>query len=88
MLVKMVSEDPRSPTCKNLRYLKESTGLDQPESYSSWRMREKLPAQNVPEMDKWRLGLLSKLMEMRQVRFMQIQDSKQITAMIESLCST
>ena len=40
MLVRMVHNDPRSTTCKNIRYLKRMTGLDAPEKYSSLRIRE------------------------------------------------
>ena len=88
MLVKMVSTDPRSTTCKNLRYLKEKTGLEQPESHCSWRVKGALPVQKVPEEQMWRLGLLANLMEMRQMKYMEVQDNQRITAMIDSLCST
>ena len=88
MLASMMASDPRSTTCKNLRYLRERTGLDQPEVFSSWRIKADMPVQSVPDHEKWRLGLLSKLLEMRQTKFMKVQDSKQITAMTDSLCST
>jgi hypothetical protein len=83
MLVKMVSSDPRSTTCKNLKYLRERTWLDQPEMLSSLRTTEVLPVKDVPQAGMWRLGLLSHLMEMKTV-----QDSQHITAMLDSLCST
>jgi hypothetical protein len=86
--IRMVSSDPRSTTCKNLRYLRERTGLDQPERLSSWRMAEVLPVQDVPQAEIWRLGLLSHLMEMKKKKFMEVQVSKRITAMLDSLCST
>ena len=88
MLVRMVSSDPRSTTCKNLRYLRERTGLDQPERCSSLRVTEVLPVQDVPQAEGWRLGLLSHLMEMKKKKFMEVQDSQRITAMLDSLCST
>ena len=75
MLARMVASDPRSTTCKNLRYLRERTGLDQPEVFSSWRIKADMPVQSVPDHEKWRLGLLSKLLEMRQTKFMKVQDS-------------
>ena len=87
-LVKMVENDSRSTTCQNLRYLRKVTNLDNAEQYSSWRIREELPKKFVPEAEKWRLGLLTKLMAMKQNQYMEVQDSKRITAMIESLCST
>ena len=88
MLVKMVENDPRSTTCQNLRYLRKVTNLENAEQYSSWRIREELPKKSVPEAEKWRLGLLAKLMAMKQNQYMEVQDSKRITAMVESLCST
>ena len=66
MLVNMVSTDPRSNTCKNLRYLREKTGLEQPQCYSSWKVKSTLPVQKVPADQMWRLGLMSKLMELKQ----------------------
>ena len=88
MLAKMVSVDPRSPTCKNLKYLRRAANHDQAERFSSWRVRELLPVQSVPEKEKWRLGLLTHLMELRQKRYIEVEDSKQICAMMDSLCST
>ena len=88
MLVRMVSSDPRSTTRKNLTYLRERTGLDQPEGLSSWRLAEVLPVQDVPQAEIWKLGLLSHVMEMKKKKFMEVQVSKRITAMLDSLCST
>ena len=88
MLVRMVSDDPRSNTCQNLRYLRRVTNLENPEQYSSWRIRKELPKKCVPDGEKWRLGLLSKLMTMKENMFMEVQESKKITAMVDSLCST
>ena len=66
MLVKMVSKDPRSTTFKNLKYLSLKTGIEQPHSYGSWKVREALPVQKVPMNEMCRLGLLAKLMEMEE----------------------
>ena len=88
MLDKMVSADPRSITCKNLKYLRKLTNHDQIECYSSWRVRELLPVQRVPDRESWRLGLLAKLLEQRQAKYLEVQDNKRICAMVDSLCST
>ena len=64
------------------------TGFEQPESYSSWKVREAQPVQRVPMNEMWRLGLLAKLMEIRRNKYMEVKDSQRITAMIDSLCST
>ena len=72
----------------NLRYLRLKTKLDQAELFSSCRVKEALPVQQVPEDQKWRLGLLSSLLKVRKEKYTRVQDAKQITAMIDSLCST
>ena len=88
MLARMVKADPRSTTCKNLRYLRKTTNLNQVENYSSGRIRDALPVKFVPEKETWRLGLLVSLLNMRTDFKLKVQDAKTITAMIDSLCST
>ena len=88
VLARMVSADPRSTTCRNLSYLREITGLANVEWYSSWRVRDSLPAMKVPEKERWRLGLLNSLLDMQSEKHLMVQDSKHICAMIDSLCST
>ena len=74
--------------CRNLKYLSLKSGLEQPHSYGSWKVREAMPLQRVPMNEMWRLGLLAKLMDMRRTKYMEVKDSQRITAMIDSLCST
>ena len=88
VLARMVAADPRSTTCRNLSYLREVTGMVNVEWYSSWRVRDSLPVQRVPEKERWRLGLLSSLLGMQSEKYMMVQDSKRICAMIDSLCNT
>jgi chorismate mutase len=35
----------------------------------------------------WRLGLMTKLMEIKQRKDMEVKDNQRITAMLDSLCS-
>ena len=88
VLARMVTDDPRSTTCANLRYLREVTKMVNVESYSSWRVRESLPIQKVPEREMWRVGLLNSLLNLRSEKYKMVQDSMHICAMIDSLCST
>ena len=88
VLARMVSADPRSTTCLNLRYLREVTKMENAEKYSSWRVRESLPVQKVPEKEMWRVGLLTHLLCLRSEKYKLVQDMKSISAMIDSLCST
>ena len=83
-----MKDDPRSHTCLNLRYLSQKTGLEKVESYAGWRVKEALGRKTVPESERWRLGLLTTLLSMKRDKFSQVQDSKQISAMIDSLSST
>ena len=83
-LVRIISADPRSVTCSNLRYLQRMTGLKQPQLYSV-RIKISLPVKQVPEPEKWRLVLLDNLMKMKYLR---VEVSKTICAMIDSLCNT
>ena len=87
-LVRIISADPRSVTCSNLRYLQRITGLSQPQLYSSARIKIALPIKEVPDSEKWRLGLLDNLMKMKKEKHLKVEDSKTICAMIDSLCNT
>ena len=87
-LARIVRQDPRSTTCKNLRMLSEKTSLSQPEFYSSERVKAALPVKSVPEAEQWRLGLLKSLIIVRDEKMNRIEDTRHICAMFESLCST
>ena len=88
VLSRIVRSDPRSSTCLNLRYLTQKTGLSKPEQFSSARIRMALPVQVVPDNEKWRLGLITRFMKMKAEKHLRVADSKHITAMMDSLCST
>ena len=88
ILSRIVTSDPRSPTCANLKYLKEMTKLHQPQFYSATRVRLALPVQHVPENEKWRLGLLTSLMKVQREKQSRVEDTKHIRGMIESLCNS
>ena len=88
LLARIVADDPRSTTCANLKYIERLAGLCQPELYSSHRVRAALPVREVPEQEKWRLGLLSKLFMLKSERYLRVEDTKTICAMLDSLCST
>ena len=71
VLARIVSVDPRSATCANLRYLEKLTGL-RPQFYSSVRIKLKLPVQKVPVAEEWRLGLLDNLLNMKSERYLRV----------------
>ena len=88
VLARIVETDPRSTTCLNLRYLSQITGLNRPACYSSSKIREALPSKEVPDNEKWRLGLITNLIKLKHERYHQVKDFKHICALIDSLCST
>ena len=87
-MARIVSDDPRSSTCRNLRLLRQVTGLSQPHLLSNYRMKASLPVKSVPEKESWRLGLLTTLLRWRVEKHTRAEDTSRICAMIESLCTT
>ena len=83
-LLKIVENDPRSTTYKNLKLLRERTGLSQPQWFCASKIRSLLPTKTVPEKECWPLGLFT----LRSEKYEAIQDTMNITAMIHSLCNT
>ena len=65
ILVRLVANDPRSTTCRNLRYMEELTQLTKPQFYTAMRVRDALPVRKVPDQENWRLGLMTSLMKIR-----------------------
>ena len=49
ILARIVKDDPRSTTCRNLRYLSQKTSMQQVERFSSWRVKGALGMKQVPE---------------------------------------
>jgi hypothetical protein len=69
VLARIISSGQRSTTCVNLRYLRRLTGLCQPEFCCSSRIRAALSVKEVPECEKWRLGLITNLFKLKNERF-------------------
>ena len=88
IVAKLVKDDPRSTTCKNLEYLRKVTNLGAPENYSTTRMKSELPVKEVPDNEKWRLGLLEHLFKIKEEKHIDVIDTKHVMAMIQSLCNT
>ena len=60
---------------------------DQPH-YSSTRVSLALPVKEVPELEKWRLDLMTSSFKMKSEIFLSVEDIKSLCAMIDSLCCT
>ena len=87
-VAKIVSEDPRSTSCLNLRLLTKRTGLKKPHEFASYRIKSCLTMLKIPEAEEWRTGLLASLFNLRSEKLNRIEDTQHISAMISSLCST
>ena len=50
-MARILSSDLRSSTCRNLRLLRQVTGLSQPQLLSNHRVKVSLPVKEVPEKE-------------------------------------
>ena len=87
ILSELVGRDMGSTTGKNLALLERETGMN-PWSSPSWKVSAKLDSMKapVPVQDIWRLDYLGKLLRERYRLSKELQQTKQIDALIESLC--
>ena len=84
----MVARDVRSTTGANLHFLGEMTGLD-PWQCSPKDVKAVLADKlaELPDQDKWRVAYLGRLLEERGEMFHNMFDTKEITELIDSLCT-
>ena len=87
LLANIVGRDHRSTTYKNLQHIKNLSSLD-PWDFSSQKIKLHLPTKQVPENQKWRLGLMANLMKIKGEKYVNAEDATKICAMLDSLCST
>ena len=67
-----MARDHKSTNSKNLLYVKKLSGLD-PREFSSQKIKLNLPVREVPDDQKWRLGLMSSLLAMKEDKFVVAQ---------------
>ena len=85
LVANIVARDMSSVTGRNLTLLREMTGLN-PWTATPAQVREKIEPAATPEQDTWRLGLLAQYLETRRKMNTELQDTKEITSLIDSLC--
>ena len=83
----MSSGDARTITASNLRMMNNVTGLGCTVA-DRISVKNALPIKQVPEGEKWRLGLLDHLLELRSQLEKEGSDVKRVVAMLSSLCTT
>ena len=87
LLAQLTGRDATSTTGRNLRNIHLETGLD-PWSSPSYQIGDKLSqlVAPVPPQDLWRLEYLQKLLIKRYDMEVDVQETKNITKLIDSLC--
>ena len=79
--------DARTITASNTRMLTELTGVDCSMA-DKLSMKSLLQVKEVPDSEKWRLGLLDSLVQLRVQKEKEGVDTRRVVAMLSSLCST
>ena len=86
-MAQVASKDARTTTAGNLVFLAGLTGLDCTEADRT-QVKALLPVEVVPETESWRLGLLDGLLNERCRIVKEGGDTRQVVAMISSLCTS
>ena len=87
LLALVAGKDMGSVTGKNLLYLSDEFNLD-PWVDPVGKFKAEYEGYRVPEVEKWRLGLLEQLLEQRRDMLACGDDVTEIRSLIDSLCSS
>ena len=87
LLAKVVGKDMGSVTGQNLAHLREEFQLD-PWTQSVGEFKKEYTGYMVPEVDRWRLPLLQRLLEQRREMEACGEEVEEMTSLIDSLCSS
>ena len=86
-MAKIAAGDRRTVTAGNLAFVSALTKMDC--KSAGWLdIKAALPVQEVPERERWRLGLLDYLMGERASLEGQGKNTKTVVAVLSSLCTT
>ena len=87
IMAEVTASDKRTVTAGNLAYVSALTSLDC--ATGGWLdIKAALPIKEVPEKEKWRLGLLDSLLKERAELEKEGRDTKRVVAMLSSPCTT
>ena len=87
IMAEISAKDQRTVTACNLAHVSTLTGLNS--ATAGWQdLKAALPVQEVPDKEKWRLGLLDSLLRERTEQENLGLDTRRVVAMLSSLCST
>ena len=86
-LARIVAHDANSTVYKNLKYIQELSGWN-PWDSTGHQIGLKIESSRVPPNNEWRMTLLKKLLATRMLKSFDLEDTKHISVMIDSLCNT
>ena len=86
-LARILARDARTTLFKNIQHIKELSGLS-PWDFSNWRILVKIENATVPPNNEWRMSMLMKLLNTRLQKSSKLEETKNLTLMIDSLCNT
>ena len=87
LMALIAGADARSVFRANSKYIERLTGL-RIDTDSIAALKDRLPVQQVPEGEKWRLGLLESLLKLRGQKEVKVLETRRVGAMLDSLCIT
>ena len=87
LMSRVMIHSPGSNTRDNIRYIEELTGLKL-RYHTGAQIKAALPVMEVPEKEKWRLGLLSVLFDQRKSQYENQENLEFTNGLLNSLCST
>ena len=87
MVANIAGRCARSTTGSNLLHIERETLLD-PWTTPAWKVGVSISKSEVPEQEKWRLIYLKKLLLARRELESSCEDTQEVTALIDSLCSS
>ena len=85
LVANIVARDMGSTTGRNMAMVRRETQLN-PWEASPIQVSNKLPTAEVPQQDFWRLGLLDRYIAKRRSMEINLEDTADITSLINSLC--
>ena len=86
-LAKIVSHDSQSVTHNNIQLIEKASGCS-PWDFSTWRIKTGLTIKPIPANDEWRISLLSKMLEYRMKEEKLMNNTDNLSKMIDSLCDS
>ena len=86
ILCGVVAGDVRTTTGSNLNMLLWETGLSPQGSHGKVKTALSMRLAPIPEVERWRVGYLGKLLQARGEAFYLGEETGQVTALIDCLC--